>query len=360
MIFSISGAYPKKGVLKPKAGFRYDEAYVKILDWETGKIVNELHYKSPIEHRDIQASQMFKAGTILDGTLILPSSTEILFIELKSLKILKTISIPSFADLHHVTVKGQVIYVANTGAECVQLMDFDGNIIGEYHQASNPTWKKFKYGTDLRFIGSTKPHEIHLNHVFFINDEPWFTRFKQRDAIALHDPHKRIELGYSEGKPHDGLVLDDYVYFTLTDGYIVIVNKHTLKTEEVIDLNGISDKRLQLGWCRGIEVIENDAFVGFSSIRKSKFVEYGKWIVQGKKLPARVAQYDLKDKELKKEVEINHKGAAIFMVKKIEIKGNSVLKQGSRRDVENEGNRCVEEISCQKTLQGIAGESWIQ
>lgn len=319
MIFTISGAYPKKTKLKPKEGFRYGEAYIKLIDWESEKLINELDYKSPIEHRNISASHMFKAGSILNGTLIVPSSTEILFIELKNLNIIKTISLPSFSDLHHVTVREKIIYIANTGAECIQLMDFNGNILDEYHQATDPTWKQYEKGTDLRFIGSTKPHEIHLNHVFFINGEPWFTRFMQRDAIALHDSQKRIELGYSEGKPHDGLVTGDYVYFTLTDGHIVIVNKKSLKAEEVINLNKISNKKQQLGWCRGIEVINNEAFVGFSSIRKSNFVEYGKWITRGKKLPARIAQYDLIGKKLKKEIEISNKGAAIFMIKKTEI-----------------------------------------
>ena len=35
---------------------------------------------------------------------------------------------------------------------------------------------------------STKPHLAHPNHVFHIGDEPWATRFQQKDAVSLLDP----------------------------------------------------------------------------------------------------------------------------------------------------------------------------
>jgi hypothetical protein len=316
MKFLVSGANPKKNYFKEKEGFKYKEAFLILLDWERKKNQKVILYKSPEIHREKSATHMFKTGTLLGTTLIVPTCTEILFIDIKNFLIQKTISLPSFNDLHHVNILKDYLYIANTGAECIQVVNFEGRLLNEYPMAKNPTWKSFKEGTDLRFVGPTKPHETHINHVFFINEVPWVTRFQQRDAIALHDPSKKINLSFGNGKPHDGLVKGDFIYFTLTDGHIVIINKKTLKDEDIINLNSISENNLQLGWCRGIEVIDNNAFVGFSRIRKSKFRDYGSWILHGKKkLPARISQYDIIGKKLINEVKIQSKGAAIFTIR---------------------------------------------
>jgi hypothetical protein len=314
----ISGGYPRKDHHKRKEGFRYDTAYLVRMNWETGGIVESLNYKSPAEHRHPNATMQFKIGSLVAGELIVPSSTEILFIDATTFSINKVISLPVFNDLHHVSVKNGLCYIANTGMEAVQVMDRDGKIVKEWPMAKDPTWKNFDKNSDYRFVGSTKPHEVHLNYVFFIEGEPWCTRFQQRDAVSLKNPDRRIDLNVSAGKPHDGLVAGDYIYFTITDGYLVVVNRHTLKKVDVVNFNEISGKNLQLGWCRGLDVIGNQAFVGFSMLRRSKFLEYGSWIVLNKKrLPARIAQYDLASRKLVQERIIGKRGAAIFTIKNI-------------------------------------------
>jgi len=314
----ITGGYPRDNHARCKEGFRYAEAFVSVLDWEKEEFVRELRYKSPLEYSSESLTQQFKTGTVIGDELIVPSNIEILFIDIDTFKINRVITKPSFTDLHHVTVHDDNLYVANTGVESVQILDFEGDILNEYPQVEDATWKQFGESPDLRLVASTKPHFVHLNFVFFLDGEPWITRFQKRDAVSLFDHGKRIDLAISEGRPHDGHIVGDFIYFTLTDGHIVVVNKNTLKREDVIDLNEICNNKLQLGWCRGIEIVGDQAYVGFSRLRRSKIVEYGAWIIQGKqKQPARIAQYDMTKKELVKEVELGDKGGAIFTVRHI-------------------------------------------
>ena len=283
----ISGGYPNKDYYKQEEGYQFKEAFIKILDWDTATVVREMVYKSPPEHRASNNSILFKSGSVHKGEFIVPTDTEIVFVNINSLEINRIISLNCFTDLHHVTLNKNLLYIANTGIEAVQILDFHEEITNEYHLASSPTWKKLDKGSDLRFVSSTKPHYIHVNHVFFIDDEPWCTRLLKYDAISLNYPDRKINLRVGKGGPHDGLVSGDFIYFTLTGGYIVVVNKHSLKIDELINLNKISDGKAQLGWCRGLDVVDDTVFVGFTRIRNSLFSEYGSWILKNvKKLPA--------------------------------------------------------------------------
>jgi hypothetical protein len=312
----VSGGYPKKDYYKLNEGQQFEKAFAICVNWETGKITKKLEYISAPEFSSPDLAMLFKTGTVYDGQIIIPTNTEIVIVDAESLDVKRTISNKTFADLHHVTVFGGLLHIANTGMEMVQSLDMEGNIIREYFLTHTPTWKNYPEGTDFRQIVSTKPHYVHVNHVFFLDEQPWCTRFLMKDAISLQDNSKRINLNFSEGGPHDGLVLDDHVLFTLTDGHIVIVSKSTLRVDEVIDLNKITGRKNPLGWCRGLDVYGNDLFVGFTRIRRSKFRVYGSWLKHGeKKAPARVAHYNMKTRKLIKEWEVGKKSAAIYTVK---------------------------------------------
>ena len=134
---------------------------------------------------------------------------------------------------------------------------------------------------DYRRIPETKPHRSHPNHVFLLDDEVWVTRFDQRDAISLTRPGRRIDIAVQ--RPHDGHVVDDWIYFSTVDGHVVVANRHTLKVDEIINLNTIdNEQKLVLGWCRGIAVMEkNQVWVGFSRIRTTRFKENLVWAKHG-------------------------------------------------------------------------------
>jgi len=319
MEFILTLGYPKRDHVRKHDWNKYKEGALQIINWETGTLLREDRYVSPPGRVVNDGNILFKAGTLHGKKFFVPSATEILVYELPRLRIKEIYSHPSFNDLHHVTVHNNIMYICNTGLEIIQVMNLDGDIVAEYNVAASDTWERFSRETDYRLVVTTKPHESHANYIFFLEGEIWCTRFLQRDAVCIGNPSKRINLNVSKGGPHDGLVRGDFIYFTLTDGYVVIVNKYTLKLEDVIDLNLISNYNVLLGWCRGIEVIGKNAYVGFTALRWSKYREYGLWIKRGKKrLGSRIAEYDLQAKTLVKEVPVaRDTGAAIFTVRDI-------------------------------------------
>jgi hypothetical protein len=145
----------------------------------------------------------------------------------------------------------------------------------------------------------------------------WVTRFHQRDAVCLDDHGMRIEIGIE--KPHDGLVHENRLYFTTVDGRIVIVDRDTLRLDQIVDLMQIHGGNALLGWCRGLLAIgENKLWVGFTRVRKTMFLENVAWVkgilrdgVIAK--PTHIALYDIQVKHCLQEFNLEEHGMnAIF------------------------------------------------
>jgi len=319
MQYILSLGYPKKEHLNMDEWGKYKAGALQIIDWETGQLIKGITYVSPPGMIARDGSIQFKAGTLYNEAFFVPTNTEILVYDLPDLKLKKKYSHQSFNDVHHVTVINDLIYICNTGLEIIQVMNFNGDIIEEHNAAVSDTWKRFNRETDYRMVPTTKPREAHANFIFSLGDELWCTRFLQKDAICIGDNSKKIALNVSHGSPHDGLVSGDFIYFTLTDGYVVIINKNNLKREAVIDLNKIYNNKGLLGWCRGIEVVGQKCYVGFTALRTSKYREYGLWIKHGRKpLGSRIAEFDLSTRTLAKELPVAQEtGAAIFTIKRL-------------------------------------------
>jgi hypothetical protein len=151
--------------------------------------------------------------------------------------------------------------------------------------------------------------------VFQLDDEVWVTRFDQRDAISLTRPGRRIDIAVQ--RPHDGQVVEDWIYFTTVDGNLVIANRHSLKIEEVFNLNTIDNpQQLVLGWCRGVAVMEKDkVWIGFSRIRTTRFKENLLWAKHGFEIrnkPTHIALYDLAGKKCLDEIDLEPHGLAVL------------------------------------------------
>ncbi len=304
--------------------WRCDKAALKLIDWDSGRELDSLEYITPREFYPGSRDMQFKAGSICDDRFIVVTDTEVLFINLNGFSVDKRISLPSFNDLHYATVHNNCLYVVNTGLDIIQLLDHDGNIIEEVNTSYDPTWKRFDRTVDYRKVESTKPHTIHPNYVFFLPDgSRWITRFFKKDAICIDDNARSIDLNVSEGSPHDGKVIGDFIYFTITDSYIVVVNANTLKREMIINLLDLdsrrSIKKLDLGWCRGIHVDAKRAIVGFSKFRSSRSREYIHWIMQGfNSMDSRIAEYDLIENKLVKEIGFTGcESAAIYSINSV-------------------------------------------
>jgi hypothetical protein len=296
----------------------YEAALILEVNPETRDVKTCVEYKSPLQAcSGPNASMVFKSATIVGNTLYCCTSTEVIIFELPSFQQAGYISLPCFNDVHHVTpVSDGNLVVVSTGLDMVFKVSRDGRVLNEWTVLDKPIWSRFSKDVDYRKVESTKPHESHPNFAFELDSEIWVTRFRQRDAICLSKPGGRIDIAVQS--PHDGLIHGDRIYFTTVDGRVVIVNRHTLRVERVVNLN-VSDgeKKVLLGWCRGLlPVDDRRIWVAFTRVRKTKFVENVLWVrsivkdgVQDK--PTHISLYDLVDQRCLEEVDLEPHGMNI-------------------------------------------------
>ena len=282
---------------------------------KTGRLLVEYH--SPADACPAESpSILFKSATVSADKLYVCTPTEVLVYQLPRFELLNYISLPCFNDLHHVrpTPEGNIL-IADTGLDLVVEVSSAGKVLREWSVLEEDTWKRFSRDIDYRKVPETKPHKSHPNHVFQLDDEVWVTRFEQRDAISLTRPGRRIDIGVQ--RPHDGHVVGDWIYFTTVDGHLVVASRHTLKVEDVFDLNKIdNEQQLVLGWCRGLAVMEHDrVWVGFTRIRQTRFKENLLWAKNGfetRRKPTHIALYDLASKRCVDEIDVEPHGLAVL------------------------------------------------
>jgi hypothetical protein len=227
------------------------------------------------------------------------------------------VSLPFFNDIHHVrpTPTGNLL-VAVTGLDMVAEVTLDGETVNEWNvldPAASPFGDRFSRLVDYRKIPSTKPHLAHPNHVFYIETEPWATRFQQKDAISLVDPSRRIDIGVE--RLHDGVVYGDKVLFTSVNGRLIIADADRLEVEEIIDLTSMHGGDLLLGWCRALLFDDNRVWIGFSRMRPTRFRENVAWLKNGFRhyLGTHIALYDLADRRCLAQIDTERYGVdAIF------------------------------------------------
>lgn len=286
----------------------YQQGVILRVNATNGEWEEALSYISPPEViAPEDAAITFQAGTIKDQVLYVCTQTEVLLYRLPQFEQLGYLSLPIFNDLHHVyPISKESILVANAGLEMVLQVTLDGKILQSWNVLGEEP-AKLSSEIDYRKI-STKPHRSHPNYLFYIDSQPWATRFHQGDAICLTEPEKRIEI--STERIHDGVVHDGRVYFSSVNGCIYIVNASTLAVERVIDLNQMHSGEMLLGWCRGILVDGDHLWVGFSRIRPTKWRENVGWVMRGFKnaLPTHIACYDLSREECVTEIDLEPMG----------------------------------------------------
>jgi hypothetical protein len=281
------------------------------------------HYETPPEFRaDAESAILFKSATRVKDMLYVCTQTEVLTLSLPDFAVQNHISLPSFNDLHHVNVNSNGrLLVANTGLDLVQEIGSDGTLHRFWPTTTPCKYDPIPVDVDFRKVLTTKPHATHVNHVFHIGDEIWATRFNQKDAISLDDPERKIDIAV--GNPHDGYVYGNSVYFTTTNGHLVIADSDTLEIRNRIDLNEISGKNRALGWCRGVHAIgENLVIVGFSRFRPTAYQENLRWLKHvfapsqsANPLPTRIACYDLEKRAMEWEIDLEESGInALFSI----------------------------------------------
>jgi hypothetical protein len=297
--------------------YEYEQALLLEVCPATGTAQTRVAYTSPPGTCAVERPQiLFKSATLHEGRLYACTQTEILTYAVPEFTLLGHISLQCFNDLHHVrpTAWGTLL-AANSGLDMVLELTPAGEILRAWNTLGEGLWDRFDPQIDYRLGVSTKPHRSHPNHVFTIGEEVWATRFQQKDAVCLTDPQRRIPIGIE--RVHDGLLHDGMLYFTTVNGCIVVAHPATLRIEAVIDLAALHEPDTLLGWCRGILVDGDHAWVGFSTIRPTRFRENVGWVARGfrRVLPTHIACYDLARRRLLREVDLQAHGLdAVFSV----------------------------------------------
>jgi len=293
---------------------------------QDGRLERVLEYESPREHcPEGTPSHVFKAATIQDGTAYLCTQTEVLLCDFPSFKIRQVISHPYFNDLHHVApAPDGRLFVAVTGLDAVAELSREGELLRLVSVLGGSPWDRFSPGTDYRKVTTTKPHRSHPNHIFFLDGRPWVTRFQQRDAVpvdGLYEGRQAFDIG--NAGIHDGHVGGCQLHFTTVDGCVVGFDLRTGR-KTTFDLNSMSapDDDRPLGWCRGLLLLGDQAWVGFSRIRYTTLRRNLSWLRHGfretedhRQHPTRIALYDLQQRALLAQVDLEPAGVgAVFSV----------------------------------------------
>lgn len=297
---------------------QFDKAVLLHVDpkAETGKTALEHETASGLCPA-AEPCHIFKAATRVGDELFLCSSTEVLVYGLPEFDQRAHVSLPCFNDLHHAQPSNRgTILVANTGLDMVVEVTREGELVDQWSVTGEDTWERFDQTIDYRLVSTTKPHQSHPNFVFQIGDEVWASRFAQSDAISLSSPGRSVSFGH---KPHDGVLVDGLLHFTTIDGHVFIVDPKTLEIVRDVDLYSIDDRKVDLGWCRGILPMGNGlCWVGFSRLRPTKFRENLSWLRHGFKrfyMPTRIALYDLEQGCLVSELDLEPFGLnAVFSI----------------------------------------------
>lgn len=319
-ILVSGGTYPDnwKSIQDDKGEnfIRFDNAQLLVIDWDSGECINEINYRSP--ESSLNPSLMFKVCDVVDDLVIPVTNSEIVIYDKHDFKVKNVITHPSFNDLHSVKKIDDLYYVVNTGLEILQVVNEQAEIIEEINIASTETWSRFSKDIDYRKIGSTKPHEVHFNNVFSIGDDIFVTRLAFKDAVNIRDEQDKFDI--EVGSPHDGVLFNDKVYFTTTNGHLIIFDAKSRRREMVVDINEKLEKSglKPGGWCRGVlPLSETRILIGYTQLRHTKFKEFISWAknMGGTPAPTRILELDIESGLIEKEFYYpGASGSALFSI----------------------------------------------
>ncbi len=256
---------------------------------------------------------LFKSASRVGDRLYCCTQTEIVVYRLPGFEVVHHVSLPRFNDVHHVVpVDVESVLVANSGMETVVHVRLDGEVIDEWNVLGEDTWAAHDRSVDYRLGVDLKPHRAHPNHLCRFGDDVWVDRFELKDMVVVGDPDRRIEIGGE--RIHDGVVVGDEIMLTSVDGKVLRVDPEALQVTERTQLTGRHDI---LGWCRGLMIDGDEAWVGFSRIRPTKLRQTVSWVrtLGSSQAPTRITRYRISDWTLIDEIDLEPYGLnAVFSV----------------------------------------------
>jgi len=245
-------------------------------------------------------------------TLLQPTRSAVLRLDLQTGAPLGELSIPAFSDLHSVTVAPDgALLVASTGNELVVELDASGDERRRWALGA-----PVPPGRDDRALhhAALKPHRRHPNHAVRVGERVLVTCLETRDCVDVDDASFRVPL--PEGPPHDGSLVGDLLWFTTTNGWIIAAEAHDGRRALALDLAELDPGRGLAGWCRGVAVDGDRLWVGLSQLRRSALREAARRALRGeagRKRPARIIEIDLRSRRVVRELAVpDPAGAEIY------------------------------------------------
>lgn len=223
--------------------------------------------------------------------LLQPTRSALLALCWSSGDVVGRIDHPNFSDLHSVSpsIDGAFL-VTSTGNELVLEVDREGSVLRRWERGRPVPPERDDRRLHHR---AYKPHRSHPNHAMRVGDRLLVTELAARRCVDLLDP--AFVLAFPEGAPHDGRLREQRLWFTTTNGWVIAVDPSTGRREVALDLRQLDLGEGLLGWCRGIEVDGEAAWVGLSQLRHAAWREAARFAIRGRagiKPPARVVELD--------------------------------------------------------------------
>ncbi len=276
--------------------------HLRLLDTRTGAVTDLLTPVPEPFHPGRREHAEFTCAKLRGHTLLQTTRSSVWWIRLPDMAVTRQLSHPLMHDVHDALLAPDgLLYVTSSGLDTVLAFDQAGSLVARHYLGSTSFEERFGDRTDFRSLpfDHFKPHEVHPNHLVWMNDEPWFASLNARRFAPVRRPHEGVVIEH--GPIHDGVLHEGLLWLTTVTGHVLALDPATLAPRIHLDLNEISDETGHLGWCRGLAFHGEHLFVGMTMLRNSPQREIVRWILKGpasRKLPTRVLQIHLPTRRL--------------------------------------------------------------
>jgi len=276
-----------------RLGELYRTAVLMEIDFAAKRIVRRLQVgPEQAGARPDGYATNFTVPCRLGDRLLVPSHATIFEVDLASFAVESTRSMRLLNDMHHVVVRDGDVYAVSTGLDRIVILR--GDQVEAIPTTSDA--KPLDPETDYRHV-NTKPHVCHPNYLTFVDGEPWVTRAIPHDWAPLSNLAAGVPL--SQVAVHDGSGHEGLHYFTAVKGQVIVVDPRRRAVVDRLDLVQPRGDYLT-GWCRGILVTDEYYYVGYSVLRRTRYVENLQWLKakllrKCPPLPTRIEKVDRRD-----------------------------------------------------------------
>jgi hypothetical protein len=233
------------------------------LDESTGELnlVSEHWISHPIPSMAVRGKG-FTGLCLQEKSALVSFSNIILRIDLESFEILNQWTDSEFNDIHQLYLQNELLYVANTGNESIDIVKIDDHsivdmidLLGDGLRAKKP---EFSQNED------TKPHLHHVSSVTINSDGEMLVGLVRQSRILNLETWNWTGPRFS-GPVHDVFCDDDgAIWCTTVPGEV-----HCFPTKGTHRMWELGDYQESVGWTRGMAVTDAGILIGTTAIRDS-------------------------------------------------------------------------------------------